>query len=147
MWLAAANHCGSMRSPTLSSGYNIRVFWWCELLLRPISRTGILFIPMTPLQQTIKARMCNSEITAVGFNNLSQCRLCEFWLWLLQHCKWCLNVCCHFLGEHFMYFPSAAFKIESLENKTATLTSPELLWIIDSGITFWIITIATVVYL
>lgn len=90
-----------MRSPMLSSGYNIRVFWRCELLLRPISRTGILFIPMTPLQQTIKTRMCNREITAVGFNNLSQCRLCEFWLWLLQHCKWRLNACCHFFRGAF----------------------------------------------
>lgn len=88
-------------------------FWRCELLLRPISRTRILFIPMTLLQQTIKMRMCNREITAVGFHNLPQCRLCEFWLWLLQHCKWCLNVCCHFCRAVFHVLSHCC-----IENKT-----------------------------
>ena len=51
----------------------------CELLLQPIGRGRILFIPVTAAQRTIKVRMCNREITAVGFNNRLQCWLCEFW--------------------------------------------------------------------
>lgn len=51
-----------------------------------------------------------------------------------------MNVCLHFSGVgvpggDFM-FPTA-FEIESLENKIATLTSPELSGIIASGIAFF----------
>lgn len=36
-----------------------------------------------------------------------------------------------------MWLPTAAFKFQSLKNKTATPRSRELLWIIASGIAFF----------
>lgn len=149
-WLAKANHCGSILSHILSLGYNTIFFLQCGLILQPIRGARILFIPMTPVQQTIKKRMCNREITAVGFNSLLQCWLCEFWLWLLQHCKWCLNMCCHFLGGISCSLGCNQNRVSWKQNSD----TDELRTVVDNSFRycffifhFWIITIATVVYL
>lgn len=156
-WLAKANHRGSIWSPMLSWGYNIRGFFWLrELLLQPISRARILFIPVTLVQKTIKTRMCNRKITAAGFNNLTMLTL---WVLIV------ITAALQMMPERVQsFFFRGAFHVVSfccIQNRVSwkqNSDTDEPRTVVGNSFRycfffffpifhFWIITIATAVYL
>lgn len=84
-WLAKANHRPFDTEPHAELRLQYQSFWLCELLLQPISRDRILFIPMTLVQQTIKMRMCNIEVMLLALTTSHNVDFVSF------DCDYCSN--------------------------------------------------------